>query len=249
MRIRLALASALVLGCASAETQAPAAPTRFAASGPTVVAAQVEPAKNASAGWPSARDGSDAIETPADDAPAPITAARCVTPDAIRGGDAQPDLRLEVRGPKTLAKGEFPELKGSIHNGSRRRAHAIVLPGDGSDAGWRDPVIAFTAFIDEGDGCWKPLARAATGRCGLFDADWSDEIVTVAAGTTRSLDPMWSFPAFEWRKGNVRLFVHYTWTGGTASKGGGSSSVDLGAMAKERPYELVSNAIEIRVTG
>lgn len=250
--MRSAIATALVLfGCAAADA-GPIAPNSEPAPPPTPRAPVVaEP----SSGWPSASSDAPAL-TRADFERVAAERDRlehggssCVTPNATRTGDAQPDLRLEITGPRTMAATDFPELKGTIRNVSKR-AHAIVLPGDGSDAGWRDPVISFTAFIDEGDGCWKPMPRAAVGRCGLFDPDWSDEIVRVKAGTSRALDPLWAWPHFEWKKGKVRLFVHYTWTGGTAEKGrsAGTRSIDPGAMAKEKPFELVSNALELEIT-
>lgn len=260
MRTRLAVFACALFGCAGTDldTDEPAQ----AADG-VVVAAPVVPtsaAKPRSGGWPSASDGAgerertradfDRLALQRDRMESLVSRGGCVSPNPIRTGDEQTDLRLEIRGPKRMAKSDFPELSGTIRNVSRKRAHAIVLPGDGSDAGWRDPVISFTAFIDEGDGCWKPLASASNGRCGLFDHDWSDEIVEVRAGGSKSIDPMWAHPFFEWKRGTVRLFVHYAWTGGTAAKGGGGPpAFDIGAMAKERPYELISNAIELEVTG
>jgi hypothetical protein len=113
--------------------------------------------------------------------------------------------------------------------------------------GWRDPVITFTAFIDDGDGCWRPLPRAQISRCGVFDRVWQDEIVRVAAGKTQALGALWADPFFEWRKGTVRLFLHYAWTAGAANKGNVTTSVDLAGMAKEAPYEIVSDPIEIVV--
>ncbi|HWB77193.1 MAG TPA: hypothetical protein VG755_19640 [Nannocystaceae bacterium] len=241
----------VLFGCAAADA-GPIAPDREPPAAPTTPVVVHE-----STGWPSASNA-EREQTRADFERVAAERERlerggattCVTPNATRTGDAQPDLRLELTGPSSMAKSDFPELKGTIRNVSKKRAHAIVMPGDGSDAGWRDPVIAFTAFIDEGDGCWKPLPRAAVGRCGLFDPDWSDEIVSVKAGTSRAIDPLWAWPHFEWKKGKVRLFVHYTWTGGEAEKGrsGGTRSVDLGAMAKEKPFELVSNALELEIT-
>lgn len=204
-------------------------------------------------GWPSAAaqtataPPSRARRTP-ERAPERQPAGGCVRPDAAPTGGAQPDLDLRLAGPERMTSTDHPTLSATLRNVSRSRNHHIVLSGDGSDAGWRDPVISFSAFIDEGDGCWRVLERQAIGRCGLFDPDWTDEVVELRAGAKRSLDPLWGFPAFAWRPGKVRLFLHYSWTGGAASKGG-ATSVDLGRMAREKPYELVSNPIEFVVTG
>lgn len=266
MRPRLVVSAcvlATAIGC-SRQGNAGAAPLSPEPTRATIVEPAVTAAAAAPQGWPSATV-SDAGTVPnagtVSDAAAPaqpkrINAARgktagggrCVTPSPTVAGDPQPDLQLRATGPRTMTLTEFPTIEGTIANVSRR-AHSIVTPGDGSDAGWRDPVITFTAFIDEGDGCWQPLPRAAVGRCGLFDHEWRDEIVRVAAGKTKKLGPLWAHPFFEWRKGTVRLFVHYAWTGGEASKGSATTSVDLAGMAKEAPYELVSAPIEIVVTG
>jgi hypothetical protein len=201
-------------------------------------------------GWPSAQNATPGRPAPVVARPSGGRGSGCVDPVALASGDPQRDLELKLSGPRTLKAGEHPQLSAQLKNVSRSRAHHIVLPSDGSDAGWRDPVISFTAFIDEGDGCWKPLERAQVFRCGLFDVDWEDYVVKLAAGSKRVIDPLWGFPSFQWRKGTVKLFLHYAWTGGAASKGA-TQSVDpssLGAMAREKPYELVSNAIELEVT-
>ncbi len=252
-RERCALALALALGaCAGKDVALATAQPGAPAPVPTVAPAQAQTQAPVS-GWPAAQPDGEP-RSPGRELARPVSprpASRCVTPTATRTGAAQSDLLLRASGPASASAADLPAVTASIENRSRKRSHAIVLPGDGSDAGWRDPVIHFTAFIDEGDGCWQPLPPKPVGRCGMFDPDWSDEIETVRPGTTRSIDPLWAWPFFQWRKGTVRLFVHYQWTGGTAAKsaGVGSRSVDLGAMAKEAPYELVSNPIDIVITG
>lgn len=247
MAHRLAVPVVLLLGCAASDRAPLAAPAPVPASTPSAV--PVTAALGAPpTGWPSAVDG-DARPVRAPST-TPV-ASRCVTPTPTRTGATQPDLVLEVTGPTHATATDLPAVSGKLRNVSRRRAHAIVLPGDGSEVGWRDPVISFTAFIDEGDGCWQVLPPAVVGRCGLFDPDWSDEIVALRPGTTRSIDPLWASPFFAWRPGKVRLFVHYAWTGGeaTKSRGGGGISFDPRAMRREAPYELISNPIELEITG
>jgi hypothetical protein len=234
------------LGCA-VEGAALAGPTAPGAAATPQIAAATSPASPA--GWPSAQDATrPGRPTPVAD---PTPSGGCVRPIATASGDPQRDLELKLSGPRTLKAGEHPQLSAQLRNVSRSRAHHVVLPSDGSDAGWRDPVISFSAFVDEGDGCWKPLARVPVLRCGLFDANWTDDVVRLTAGQKRVIDPLWGFPSFQWRAGTVRLFLHYTWTGGAASKGGATQSIDptlnLGAMSREAPYELVSNAIEFEV--
>jgi hypothetical protein len=243
---RFGLVGLLALAACAANRAPLAVPSpAIAAPTPTSTAVTQAPAP---AGWPSAQNAT------ATGRPTPIAGGGCVDPIARASGDPQRDLELKLSGPRTLRAGEFPQLSAQLKNVSRSRAHHIVLPSDGSDAGWRDPVISFTAFIDEGDGCWKPLERVPLMRCGLFDVKWEDDVVKLAAGSKRVIDPLWGFPSFQWRTGKVRLFLHYAWTGGAASKGGtqsvdpASSPSGLGAMAREKPYELVSNAIELEVT-
>lgn len=264
MRSRLVVSACVLasaaIGCARPD-RAVSSPLQPAPTNAVVVEPAVTAAAAVPNGWPSAggtdhaapaepRRGPDQRRSkPTRDRAKPTPdEGRCVTPTPTVTGDPQPDLQLRISGPKTMALTDLPTIEATLKNSSRR-AHSIVTPGDGSDAGWRDPVITFSAFIDEGDGCWRPLPRAVVGRCGLFDHVWQDEIVRLGPGKTQALGPLWAHPFFEWRKGTVRLFVHYAWTGGAASKGSATTSVDLAGMAKEAPYELVSPALEIVVTG
>ncbi len=59
----------------------------------------------------------------------------------------------------------------------------VVLPGDGSAAGWRTPIVRWTVVGEEGD-----VPDRSGGRCGHLNALQSDEVVTLMPGAAVSLD-------------------------------------------------------------
>ena len=68
-----------------------------------------------------------------------------------------------------IESGENPWFEMSLVNGSRRYAYPVVEPGDGSEVGWRQPHIYFTATLTAPDGATTAVPAARYGRCGLFD--------------------------------------------------------------------------------
>src|SRR6185436_6249645 len=89
------------------------------------------------------------------------------------------DLVLEARlqGPGTFEPGQPIPLDLSVRNRSAGRKHRVVKPGDGSEAGWREPHVFFTAEKERRPGEWKPLERFGLPRCGVFDRDWEKDVM------------------------------------------------------------------------
>jgi len=90
--------------------------------------------------------------------PAPELELDCLAADVeprVPLSPPHPDLRLDLQlvGPAVLDPGERPRVRASVHNTSTLTAHPVVLPGDGSEMGWREPMVSFSAFVEEPDGC------------------------------------------------------------------------------------------------
>ena len=203
---------------------------------------------------------------PAPPAPAPAPAPEQAEPQAEPFPEAPPPpacvgepvpalpahpglaLGLKSKTPSRIEPGQPIELVPSIRNTSKTSPHAAVLSGDGSERGWREPHVWYSGFVDAGDGCWHPLPPRVIPGCGMYDEDWSDEVVQLAPGASAALEWLPS-PATTLdipSEGHVRIFLHYAYRQGKTDRDGDEGH-DLGAMEGTEAFELVSNPIEVEL--
>lgn len=161
---------------------------------------------------------------------------------------AHPDLALDLKltGPRKIEAGKPMEVVASVRNGSKSEHHFAVLSGDGSQQGRREPQVWYSGFVDNGDGCWRQLETLRPGQCGLYDEDWSDEIVDLAPGASATLEWILS-PATTLdmqEAGRIRLFLHYAYRAGETDSSAEAPDPESGAMKGVDAFELVSNPIE-----
>lgn len=166
------------------------------------------------------------------------------------------DLALELRllSPAVISNWKSIEVEISIVNRSKDTAYHVVLPGDGSWADWREPYIYYTAerqLAPNGD--WVDLPRRGMLRCGLYDADWRDEVVFLAPGESagfHSIEPRVFISTSA--AGTYRLRAHYEYKARPALR----SFMDrtplpedeaFGMLRGYPPIRLVSNTVEFRV--
>jgi hypothetical protein len=145
---------------------------------------------------------------------------------------------LELKADKTTIKvGETPSFRAELINQGDKEI-TIVQPGDGSECGWRTPIVR-----------WSPPMRTSIGRCGNINALKASEVVTLKpgervlvsgwlglpslgkAGTHKVVLEMENVPGLEW--GGLPLGKH-----------------DPAAMEKvrqSRPFKAVSNTVEVKV--
>jgi len=90
--------------------------------------------------------------------------------------DFEHDLVLEVS----------PTFEVALQNRSTSRTYPVVIPGDGSEADWREPHVWFTVERRDGN-AWKEIAPAPTARCGLFSADWTKDVTELTPGAVVKL--------------------------------------------------------------
>jgi len=159
-------------------------------------------------------------------------------------------LRVKLLSSRVVRPQEPVNLRIELVNRSRTRHH-VVKPGDGSEMGWREPHVYYTAEVREADGSWTELPRRRMARCGLFDPDWRKDVV--------ELKPGGSIPIKDWlppperavelqRPGQVRLFVHYRYSQGRAAKGGPPKvTPSTGRMGDTPGFHLISSPVTIRV--
>ncbi len=161
------------------------------------------------------------------------------------------DLRVEARlkTPTVIEPGQRVEVEALLINTSRTATHRVVKPNDGSEVGWREPEVFYTAETDSGDGIWRPVAKGAGGRCGLFAQDWPRDIIDLKPGESIKLEwlssPQWALDLPQ--SGKVRLRLHYAWQRQGKRRAG--IDPETTAMAGIAPYEIVSDAMEFLVQG
>ncbi len=178
-----------------------------------------------------------------------------VVAGAARAGDppSSPveDLSLVARllTDADVVPGEPVRIGARLVNRSEHASHAVVRPGDGSECGWREPHVFFTAVrrTSVGD---VPVEAAAWGRCGNADPEWQDDVITLGPGDVLDLTPAPAsiFLDFQ-QEGETAIRLHYAWTGGKAARGdaGQSPTADLGTMEGVAPFELVSDPVVVHV--
>jgi len=112
----------------------------------------------------------------------------------------------------------------------------LVLPGDGSQVGWRTPILTWTAKSGG-----KPIAELAPARCGMMNAIEASEIFTLAPGASRTLVEWLGWPRYA--PGTYDLEVRYR---NDPSLGAhkASAAPDVAAkLASSGACDVTSNAI------
>jgi hypothetical protein len=165
--------------------------------------------------------------------------------------DIERDLRLDLSlsTPETIETGQRVGVKLRLRNRSRSRTHLVVAPGDGSEVGWREPHLFFTAEIEDAAGNWRPVDPGGYGRCGLYDFEWEKSITALKPRETLDLGPWIPAPNVMLDlglPGRVRLRAHYAYRAGAANKGG-SVTTPPPAMTGVPSFEIVSRPVEIRI--
>ena len=169
--------------------------------------------------------------------------------DAPSKEQIEKDLRLQVdaKNVKVLQAGTSPRLVVELVNTSKTVTYPVVKPGDGSEMGWREPHLYWTAIIDRGDGKPSEVPQARYARCGLFAWDWPKDASRLKPGEKLSMrcDPFLECQLVEFqRAGHVRLQAHYAYRAGKGKKGGsGLEGKQLGLMEGVPAFEIVSAAV------
>lgn len=169
------------------------------------------------------------------------------------GGQIQKDLSIRIArtGPPVVEVGGGIALDVELVNqGWAKRA--IVKPGDGSEVGWREPYVFYTAEREAAPGVWESVPKASYGRCGNYDEDWGKDVVDLQPGASISLSKHWLMPpnlALDLvEPGRVRIKAHYRYGAGSGS--GFRYRADVSVPEELRgmpPFEIVSDPVEIRI--
>ncbi|MBX3207673.1 MAG: hypothetical protein KF764_21670 [Labilithrix sp.] len=173
-----------------------------------------------------------------------------------RGHDEESEASLDgasgLRAPAPVTPPAPCGLKAIVHDGGARagaqrftltlkndgtKTLRLVVPGDGSEVGWRTPVVTWSATVHG-----APAAPLEGGRCGMMNRIEANEIITLAPGASRSVKDWVPSPPFA--TGTYDLKLTYRNDPGLESrKGGGESEAVKRLLAGSSSCEVTSNTV------
>lgn len=163
----------------------------------------------------------------------------------IARADVERDLGLELSREATdpYDDGRDPHFKVFLVNRSKTTSYPIVVSNDGSEAGWREPTIGFTAEKKTAAGNWEAAPKGQVLRCGLYAQDWTRDLRTIAPGERIEL-PWFYFAPLEdvGDATRVRFVAHYAY--GEHARDKSKVPPALHAMPE---YAIASAPFEIEV--
>lgn len=164
------------------------------------------------------------------------------------------ELKAALKGPAKIAAKDALTLEFTltIVNNAKSVTHTVVKSGDGSECGWREPKISYTAQLQTAEGEWKDVPRQGLGRCGMFDPNWSKDIVDVSPQKQIEVGEWCRYPAAMVNlsaPGRYRIVAHYAYGAGKNAKGLGTAAGQaVPEKMKDVPtFELASKPVEIEV--
>jgi hypothetical protein len=181
-----------------------------------------------------------------------LTGASCciADPPQHRQATAAAGLELHISAKETsLTQGEQPQIHATITNKGAAPV-TLVLPGDGSESGWRTPLVGFSS-VKAGRGKPKhpaevPLYRG--GRCGNVNPLKGDEVFSLAPGQSKDLGDWVGSPRLA-EPGTYGVVLYYANDPGLKWRGVPLGRHDADAMRQvARSYKCLLVSNELRLT-
>lgn len=202
--------------------------------------------------WGCGTSGPNATETPEHAVVAmlevPTTNSPGSTPDvdpsADRGargepavGPAAPLQKLSSCGLRAeLSPGQHGMSTLTITNGGTKTVR-LVVPGDGSEAGWRTPVLTWVAKRNG-----KPAKEREGGLCGMMNPIDPSEVFELAPGQSRSIAEWVGGPNVE--PGTYEVELHYKNDPTLATRKGAGTGVEA-LLAATDACEVVTKSVHM----
>jgi len=114
----------------------------------------------------------------------------------------------------SLSKKEYPKIKISLNNFTKEEMK-MVQPGDGSDVGWRTPIVRWSVLdMDSKEENEHPkslpgLNMKNYGRCGNMNGLSAKEIITLKPGYGIKLNGWAGHPPIPRKKGKYSVKFYY----------------------------------------
>jgi hypothetical protein len=178
-----------------------------------------------------------------------LTGASCYAAERPQAAPADLDLHISAK-ETSLTLGEPPQIRATITNKGRAPV-TLVVPGDGSESGWRTPLVGFSS-VKVGGGKPKhpaevPLYRG--GRCGNVNPLKADEVFSLAPGESKDLGGWVGWPQLP-EPGTYGVLLYYANDPGLKWRGvplGPHDPDALSRVAKSHKCLLVSNELRLTV--
>jgi len=159
------------------------------------------------------------------------------------------DLHISAR-EASLIFGQQPHITATITNKGKAPV-TLVLPGDGSECGWRTPLVGFSSIkIDQGIAKHPATVPQEYGsRCGNINHLTSDEVFTLVPGQSKDLSDWIGVPRLP-EPGTYSMVFYYANDPERKWQGVPLGQHDPDAMKrvqKSYPCLLISNELKLRV--
>jgi hypothetical protein len=171
-------------------------------------------------------------------------------PNRQQTAPATLDLLIAAKG-ASLTLGQQPQITATITNKGSVPV-TLVLPGDGSESGWRTPLVGFSSIKIDKD---KPKHPATVplyrgGWCGNVNALKSNEVFTLAPGKSKDLSDWLGCPQFT-EAGTYSVVFYYANDPKRKWRGVPLGKHDPDAMKRVEKSDkclLISNELKLTVT-
>ena len=159
------------------------------------------------------------------------------------------DLHIAAKD-ASLILGQQPHITATITNNGKAPV-TLVQPGDGSESGWRTPLVGFSSVKIDKD---KPTHPATVplyrgGRCGNINALKRNEVFTLAPGKSQDLSEWIGSPPFT-EPGTYSVVFYYANDPARKWMGVPLGQHDPDAMKRvEKSHQclLISNELKLTV--
>jgi hypothetical protein len=138
---------------------------------------------------------------------------------------------------QTIKAGQTPKFTATVVNRGKQTV-TLVEPGDGSECGWRTPLIE-----------WLPRRPGRVARCGNINALRANEVFTLKPGQSRALSEWIGQPPLP-GPGRHKVRLRYVneptrpWLGAPLGK---HDPEAMKAVQRSTPLAIASNSVEVVV--
>jgi hypothetical protein len=168
--------------------------------------------------------------------------------DRQEAAPAPLELRITAK-EASLTLGQQPQITATLTNKGNAPV-TLVLPGDGSESGWRTPLVGFSSIKLDKDKprhpATVPLYRGA--RCGNVNALKSNEVFTLAPGKSQDLTDWIGSPSLP-EPGSYSVVFYYANDPGLKWQGLPLGKHDPDALKRvEQSHKCLLLSNELRLT-
>ena len=160
-----------------------------------------------------------------------------------------PECELHIEAPAQIKQNSHEQLKVRINNVGAVPV-TLVLPGDGSEVGWRTPLIEWSLTrLDPADSKAAPPLGIGLRRCGNINRLDPREVFTIKPGENQEISQSVRLP-YRMPPGKYSVVFHYSnvpnieWRGVPLGK---HEPAAMRQVKRSTPISLVSNEVIVEI--